>query len=140
MAGRGLGPSPGRGPWVSELGRVSCAVLGPSLPQPSPQPVWPLGARGPLAQSPHLAKAQLTALTQDTSTVYSGWLAATVLAHPPHRGSAPHLVLGLCLLHLYAHSGSRFCVPGVTLSCHHVSKPDQLDPCMREGLYHQRIF
>lgn len=57
---------------MSELGRVPCAVLGASLPQPSPQPVWPLGVQGPQAQSSDLAKAQLTALTQDTSTVYSG--------------------------------------------------------------------
>ena len=52
MAGRGLGPSPGRGPWVSKLGRVPCAVMGALLPSPSPHPAWPLGAQGPQAQTP----------------------------------------------------------------------------------------
>lgn len=52
VAGRGLGPSPGRGPWVSKLGRVPCAALGALLPPPSPHPAWPLGAQGPQVQSP----------------------------------------------------------------------------------------
>ena len=99
-----------------------------------------------LRHRPHLAKAQLTTLTQDTSMVYSGWPVATVLTWPPtprgpgRSAPTPPILCSCLLLCLYAHSGSRFWGPGVTLSLHYVSKPDQLDPRMKEGLYHQRIF
>lgn len=118
---------------MSELGRVPCAVLVPSACVAS-------GRAG--TSGTELRPGQGTADRPHPGHQHGlFWgAAATVLARPPHCGSAPHLVLGLCLLHLHAHSGSRFCVPGVTLSCHHVSKPDQLDPHMKEGLYRQRIF
>ena len=41
------------------------------------------GRTGTSGTEPHLAKAQLTTLTQDTSMVYSGWPVATVLTRSP---------------------------------------------------------
>lgn len=41
------------------------------------------GYTGTSGTEPHLSKAQLTTLTQDTRTLYSGWPAATLLTGSP---------------------------------------------------------